>query len=202
MVKHLEIGCLGGLSAPPLQHSCHSRAATFNRQRVSGTLGKPLTFTGSHRLFEAVQPASDRQCHCKSLSTSSLPAVAQETIQLFVENTLARDAAATVAAMIGGLTLVKSFDYLASAGVLDKVMPLTFTCCIFATWVVKIQDRLLSCKLHGDPQPSFIDIHRTKSHGGMFLAICFGVCVLQKVSRKLVHILAGPGLMLAWPLFR
>ena len=27
-------------------------------------------------------------------------------------------------------------------------------------------------------------------------------CVAQKLSRKLVHILAGPGFALCWPLFR
>ena len=78
-----------------------------------------------------------------------------------------QDAAAFLASGLGGLAVVKLFDRLAAAGLLDKARALV--ACPGRSWPGT------------GPERGWL---------------------LQRLSRKLVHIVAGPGFAVCWLLFR
>ena len=85
-----------------------------------------------------------------------------------------QDACATVTAVIGAAALIKAFDALTQAGWLDQVRG-SYWCAVTA---------------------------RKCTTGHAKRADLVPVLALKKLSRKMVHMLAGPGFALCWPLFR
>ena len=83
---------------------------------------KPITCGSSvtlhrHRLVQRVGFAKQSGGHQRQHRLRALP----EALQGLAENTLARDSAAATVSLIGGLLLVKLFDFLSYSGVLDQV---------------------------------------------------------------------------------
>ena len=83
---------------------------------------KPITCGSSgtlhrHCLVQQVGFAKQSRCPQRQHRLNALP----EALQGLAENTLARDSAAATVSLIGGLLLVKLFDFLSYSGVLDQV---------------------------------------------------------------------------------
>lgn len=98
-----------------------------------------------------------------------------------VEATLARDTAAVVVSALGGFLLVRLFDALQQAGLLKQAGTSPSTAA---------------------KESDYSQYPMEKAYDPLSAQAVSMLPGLQKTTRKCVHILAGPGLLLCWPLFR
>lgn len=126
----------------------------------------------------------------QSQPTTRCSAAAQVISALHVPP--ARDIAAMLVSAVGAVFWVKLFDYFARHDMIEQVSScVNLSCSLTETWksLYTHGAKLLCCDTKRHTPDACFD------RQSVFLS------AMQKLSRKLVHITAGPLFLLTWPLF-
>jgi ABC-type nickel/cobalt efflux system permease component RcnA len=160
-----------------------------------------MSTTAHRRPARRRAPSPPRAAHL--LTTQLPPALANAAAALadFVAVPAQRDGCAALLAAVLALVLVKACDVAATRDWLDRVRVVWAWVFSFFFFCARSQPAPASF-----PHPVYPSIHpqntrhththtRTHTHTHTHTHT-------QKLTRKLVHTLAGPGFVLCWPLFR